>query len=153
MISSFVRHKKHGFTLVEILIAIAIIAILSAIMVPNYSKSRSNANFVSCKQNLRNIAAALETYATDHDGVYPDYLAELTDSSYPYLKVMPFCKECGDPSSYEQGYEKATAPNTFTVRCKGTYHAMCNIEEDFPGYSPTRGGFDNETQMTTNTPD
>lgn len=59
-------HK--GFTLVEILILIAIIALLAAIAMPTLLKTRNDA---SALNNLKAIAEALERYAVDNNGRYP----------------------------------------------------------------------------------
>jgi len=59
-----------GFTLIELMIVIAILAILTSILIPNFSKSKDKANLEACKTNLRNIATALEMYAGDNNGLY-----------------------------------------------------------------------------------
>ena len=63
--------RSRGFTLLELMIVIAVIAILAAILIPNFMHARAQAQTVSCEGNLRNIATALEEYATDHSGQYP----------------------------------------------------------------------------------
>lgn len=60
-----------GFTLLELLIVVAIIAILAAILIPNFLHARAQAQSSSCEGNLKQIATALEEYATDHAGQYP----------------------------------------------------------------------------------
>ncbi len=134
------RTRRHGFTLMEMMIVIGVIAILITSIVPRYAKSRRQSKLSACKQNLRNMAAALESYATDNNGLYPQYLQQLTVPAKPYIKTLPICQECGGESSYTTGYESAENPNTFTVRCKGEYHTACGVEPDFPMYTPTRGG-------------
>lgn len=63
--------KRKGFTLIELMIVIAIIAILAAVLVPNFMRAREASRLTACKSNLKNIATAAETYSTDYNGVYP----------------------------------------------------------------------------------
>lgn len=65
------RKKRKGFTLIELMIVIAIIAILAAVLVPNFMRAREASRLTACKSNLKNISTAVETYSNDFDGVYP----------------------------------------------------------------------------------
>lgn len=61
------RRRPRGFTLIEILIVIAIIALLTAILFPVFSAARENARRVSCISNLRQIGMGLMQYTQDYD--------------------------------------------------------------------------------------
>lgn len=85
---------QSGFTLVELLIVIAIIAILAAILVPNFLHARAESQTAACEGNLKAIATALEEYATDHAGQYPPSSAPVDPSLFgavpnPYISVTP----------------------------------------------------------------
>jgi prepilin-type N-terminal cleavage/methylation domain-containing protein/prepilin-type processing-associated H-X9-DG protein len=66
------KRNQGGFTLVELLVVIGIIAMLIALLLPALSGARNQANSIVCKSNLYQINLALEMYANDNNGViYP----------------------------------------------------------------------------------
>jgi prepilin-type N-terminal cleavage/methylation domain-containing protein/prepilin-type processing-associated H-X9-DG protein len=70
---SVVAHnaRAQGFTLIEILIVVAIILILVAILFPVFARARENARRASCQSNLRQIGLGLMQYAQDYDETLP----------------------------------------------------------------------------------
>jgi prepilin-type N-terminal cleavage/methylation domain-containing protein len=65
---------QRGFTLIELLVVITIIGILAAIALPNYIKAKDKAKEAEVKANCHTIQIALERYATDHSGAYPNLI-------------------------------------------------------------------------------
>ena len=62
---------KKAFTLIELLIVVAIIAILAAIAVPNFLEAQTRAKISRTKSDMRTSATALEAYCVDNNG-YPN---------------------------------------------------------------------------------
>ncbi len=80
------RRSPSGFTLVEVMIVVAIIAMLAAIAIPNLLRARHNANEVAAIKGLRTLSTALESYrAAQTPPDYPLGLEYLSNAVPPYV--------------------------------------------------------------------
>lgn len=62
---------KRGFTLVELLVVVAVIALLLGLLLPALSKAREQGRLMVCLNNMRDITMAANSYAADQDGLWP----------------------------------------------------------------------------------
>lgn len=79
-----IRSNARGFTLVEIMIVVAIIALLAAVAIPNLLRARLNANESAAIGDLHALVSALESYRAAN-GVFPAELGDLSDSTPSYI--------------------------------------------------------------------
>jgi type II secretion system protein G len=91
MEENIIMRKRNAFTLIELLIVVAIIAILAAIAVPNFLEAQVRAKVSRAKADMRSLATAIEAYAVD-------------DNKYPYTKEIPY------PLYLEERYKLLTTP-------------------------------------------
>src|SRR5947209_6724706 len=88
--------RQAGFTLVEIMIVVAIIALLAAIAIPNFVKARTQSQRSACIANLKQIDGAKATWAMEQKKNNSDTPAD-TDlyGSSAYVRLAPACPANG----------------------------------------------------------
>ena len=108
---------RKGFTLVEIMIVVAIIALLAAIAIPNLLSARRTANTAAAKSTLRSISTSAETYSTANSGVYAATTVQLGQ----YMtSIGSYCVDASGGTTTLQGYlykcTLATSGYTFVAQ-------------------------------------
>lgn len=139
------KRRRGGFTLIELMIVIAIIAILAAILVPNFIRARAQGQLTACKSNLKNIGTAMEMYSTDWSGHYPTSSGTAMTLLTPnYLKVIPECPAAGS-NTYQAafgttaGYNTANFQDYYFINCAGSNHEAVNVPPGYPQYDGIQG--------------
>jgi len=156
------RPSERGFTLVELMVVVAIIALIATIIIPNYVHSRQQAAAATSEANLKEIATSLELYYADNyhypnkTGANVDPTAIFGAANNQYLAQSPV-----DPVS-GTGYVYTVGPNqeSYTLDAPGTYDAttLSNVRDaagqpgtgdQFLHYSPQVGLYKSTTATGT----
>lgn len=125
--------KERGFTLIELMVVIVIIAILAAVALPNFMGATERARESAVRSAVKTIQTALEMYATDNNGYYPTNIYSLTQGNY-----LPGGKFPNNPATNE--------PYNFTssnISSESAYKIVYSVSSDNTSYTITGYGKDN----------
>jgi len=129
--------KRRGFTLVELLVVIGIIALLISILLPSLARAREKANQIKCASNLRQIGQAMQLYAQDNLRL---------GGAFPRLMYRPYA------SLPAKGALTTTLTQDNIVDSSGS-DVMSNADRLAGGYGavlPVFGGFNPNNDPFTN---
>lgn len=104
---------KKAFTLIELLIVVAIIGILAAIAVPNFLNAQIRAKVANCEADMRSLATALEMYRLDNN-IYPP--TPVTDANNRLLRLSKLTTPIAYMSSVPQDpFRKGINPENWDI--------------------------------------
>jgi hypothetical protein len=126
------RKRQPGLACLLVSLGLALLAYLAT---PNYARAQGRYTANACPSNCKNLATALEMYASDHHGMYPGHLANLTAGNY--LKVIPTCPAAGK-DTYSISYQVASEPAAFSFACTGDNHSKSYVGYSRPGHNYPR---------------
>jgi prepilin-type N-terminal cleavage/methylation domain-containing protein len=116
----FNKSRKEGFTLVEIMIVVAIIGLLATIAIPNFVKARNSAHEKACISNLHQIDGAIQRWALEMNKG-PSQTVSYNDIS-SYLQNSVTCPAGG--ASFEDSYSVTTVEALPTCQRQPDKHKL-----------------------------
>jgi general secretion pathway protein G len=119
------QRRELGFTLIELMVVVAIIALLAAIVIPNYVHARAQAAVSQSEANMKQIATALELFYGDNETYPPSgevAPALFGGATNPYLTTTPTNALQRQPYAYTN-VAVAGKPDSYSILDSGPYDA------------------------------
>ena len=118
MLTKLAARDSKGFTLIELMIVIAIIGILAAIAIPQFSAYRKRGFHAAAESDLRNVMTSQEAYYADFQR-YNGTLANLNNYGYQASGNVTVTINTGTSTFYNMSSSHSNGDNTYTIRGPG----------------------------------
>ena len=112
-------HGKKGFTLIEMMIVIVVIAILVGMLLPSFRGTQDEASEQRAKSELRTLATAIESYYIHNSNTLPANLTAMTSASPRIVSTIP-----DDP------FRSGSNDYTYAVDANGVYYVVFSYGRD-----------------------
>lgn len=108
------NNKTKAFTLIELMIVIAILSILIVVLIPNFVMMRSQAKLIACQSNLKNLSTAIENYASSNNDSLPnsDFIIDQSSPIWNYISTDIKC-----PLLYSYYEYKIESSSKYYIYC------------------------------------
>ena len=116
------NQRNAGFTLVEIMIVVAIIGLLAAIAIPNFVRARTSSQANACINNLRQIDGAIQQWALETKQAAGAAVVEANVT--PYLKAASVCPSAGVGANFAGSYGLTFVSNSPTCLVVPATHVL-----------------------------
>lgn len=130
------QKRQTGFSLLELLVAMMIIAVIATLGFKQYNKYSAQARYLKAQDTLQVVGSGLDQYFLKH-GRYPELATyeSMVDANSPLVKenMIPVNVPAKDP--WDQPYEASSGKGTYTLKCLGDP----NQAEDRPPFSVEPG--------------
>jgi prepilin-type N-terminal cleavage/methylation domain-containing protein len=113
---------KAGFTLVEMMIVVALIGLLATIAIPTFVRARSTSQMNACINNLREIFGASQQWALEYREA-PEAMVTFPDIQ-PYLKNAIVCPAGGTSATFANSYTLTNVTNVPTCQVAPASHIL-----------------------------
>ena len=123
------RFAAHRPTWISGLVTACVAMVLFVqVLSPNWMRGRSSGSVIGCRTNLRMLGKALDHYAHDHAGQFPDHLSDLHPS---YIQTFPDCPSAGS-GTYGAGYKVSGDHLHYSLACHGENHKEAGLPAEQP---------------------
>lgn len=122
--------KRSGFTIIELVVVILIVATVAALLVPTMQQLRERARLAQCSSNLKRIGLALHNYHDAHGALPPgvlnvNYLDPRSNEASPLAMLLPFFEHASSFAVFDFGHDANLDPANLRARQQVVPELQC----------------------------